>query len=196
MSVHTLPGPRSNSRVARAALVPNGVFGMLIFVMTEIMLFAGFVSAFTIMRKSALVWPPPGQPRLPVGETAINTLVLLASGFALFLAGKAYRRHAPSARRPLLLAIALGAAFVLLQGREWVMLLGQGLTLHSSGLGSFFYLIVGMHALHAVAALGVLAYAFRRLQRGYLPAGTLGAAEVLWFFVVGVWPFLYWRVYL
>jgi heme/copper-type cytochrome/quinol oxidase subunit 3 len=196
MTVHTLPGPRSTQRVARAALVPNGVFGMLIFVMTEIMLFAGFVSAFTIMRRSALVWPPPGQPRLPVLETALNTLVLLASGVALYLAGRAYRRHAPSARRPLLAAIVLGAAFVALQGREWVMLLGEGLTLHSSALGSFFYLIVGMHALHAVVALGVLGYAYRRLQRGFLPAGVLGASEVLWYFVVGVWPFLYWRVYL
>ena len=164
--------------------------------MTEIMLFAGFVSAFTIMRQSALLWPPPGQPRLPVGETAINTVVLLASGVALYVAGKSYRRQAPSARRPLLLAILLGGAFVLLQGREWVMLLGQGLTLHSSTLGSFFYLIVGMHALHAVVALGALTYAYRRLRRGFLPAGLMGAAEVLWYFVVGIWPFLYWRVYL
>ena len=196
MSVHTLPGPRSGSRVSRAAIVPNGVFGMLIFVMTEVMLFAGFVSAFTIMRKSALVWPPPGQPRLPVGETAVNTAVLLASGVALWFAGRAYRRNAPSARRPLLLAMALGVAFVVLQGREWVMLLGEGLTLTSSALGSFFYLIVGMHAVHALVAVGVLGYAYRRLQRGFLPAGVMGAAEVLWYFVVGVWPFLYWRVYL
>jgi heme/copper-type cytochrome/quinol oxidase subunit 3 len=196
MSVHTLPRLRDASKPPRTQLLPNGVMGMLIFVGTEAMLFGGLVSAFTIMRASALLWPPPGQPRLPVGETAINTLVLLASGIALFVAGRRYRRNAPTARVPLLVAMLLGAFFVLAQGREWVQLLGQGLTLTSSALGSFFYLIVGMHALHAMVALGVLAYAWNRLRRGFLPVGVMGAAEVFWYFVVGVWPFLYWRVYL
>ncbi len=65
-----------------------------------------------------------------------------------------------------------------------------------SALGSFFYLIVGMHALHTVAALGVLARAWLRLERGWLPPTSLAAAEIFWYFVVGVWPILYWRVYL
>lgn len=196
MSVHTLPRLRDRSRPPRTQVIPNGVMGMLIFVMTEVMLFGGFVSAFTIMRASALVWPPPGQPRLPAGETAFNTAVLLASGLALVVAGRAFRRNAPKARTPLLVAMLLGAFFVLCQGREWVMLLGQGFTLHSSALGSFFYLIVGFHALHAVVAIGILAYAWNRLRRGFLPAGVMGAAEVFWYFVVGIWPLLYWRVYL
>jgi len=196
MSVHTLPGPRTLSRAPHAPIIPNGVMGMLIFVCTEIMLFAGFVSAFTIMRTSALVWPPPGQPRLPAAETAFNTALLLASGVALFVAGRAFRRNAPKALRPLLVATLLGSAFVLLQGREWVQLIGKGMTLTSSALGSFFFLIVGAHALHAIVAIGILAYAWNRLRRGFLPAGVMGAAEIFWYFVVGVWPFLYWRVYL
>lgn len=196
MSVHTLPRFREGSRPPRTQIVPNGVMGMLIFVVTEVMLFAGFVSAFTIMRASALLWPPPGQPRLPVSETAFNTAVLLASGAALYVAGRAYRRNAPKALRPLLVAMLLGAFFVVCQGREWVLLLGEGLTLTSSALGSFFYLIVGMHAIHAVVALGILAYAWNRLRRGFLPSGVMGAAEVFWYFVVGIWPLLYWRIYL
>ena len=47
-------------------LLPSGVLGMLIFVFTEMMLFGGLISAFTIIRSAAVVWPPPGQPRLPV----------------------------------------------------------------------------------------------------------------------------------
>jgi hypothetical protein len=93
-------------------------------------------------------------------------------------------------------ALLLGAFFVVCQGREWVQLLGEGLTLTSSALGSFFYLIVGMHAIHAVVALGILAYAWNRLRRGFLPSGVMGAAEVFWYFVVGIWPLLYWRIYL
>ena len=188
--VRTLP-PRP-----RPPLVPSPVLGVLIFVVTEIMLFSGFVSAFTIMRGSAVIWPPPGQPRLPVEETAFNTLLLLASGGVLWLAQRRFRRSQESARVPLLASILLGGGFVVLQGREWVSMLAQGLTLRSSALGSFFYLIVGFHALHAVVALGILIWVWRRLRRGSIPPATLAAAGIFWYFVVLVWPVLYWRVYL
>ncbi len=185
--------PRSTTRTQ---LVPSAVLAMLIFVVTEIMFFAGFVSAFTIMRGSAVIWPPLDQPRLPVAETAFNTALLLASGLLLFAAGRRHRARPDQTRSLLLGAIALGAGFVLLQGREWLQLLAQGLTLRSSALGSFFYMIVGTHALHALIALGVLGWLWLRLGRGPVPRATLAAGEIFWYFVVGVWPVLYWRVYL
>ncbi|MCP5043469.1 MAG: heme-copper oxidase subunit III [bacterium] len=181
----------------RTPLVASGVLGMLIFVGTEVMLFAGLISAFTVYRSSALVWPPPEQPRLPVEETAINTAALLLSGVLLFFAGRiAQSGDRKRAAQLLLGAIALGAFFVVFQGAEWISLIGQGLTLTSSNLGGFFYLIIGLHALHAIVALGVLVYAWQSLRSGYLPRTLLAAAEVFWDFVVGVWPVLYLRVYL
>jgi heme/copper-type cytochrome/quinol oxidase subunit 3 len=179
----------------REPLIPNGVLGMLIFVMTEIMLFAGLISAFTIVKSGAPIWPPPGQPRLPVEETALNTLALLLSGVLLFVARRRYQRSRASARAPLLAAMLLGVFFVVFQGAEWVALIAQGLTLTSSTLGSFFYLIVGLHGLHAVAALLVLGYAWLRIQRGWLARRHLATAEVFWYFVVGIWPVLYLVVY-
>ncbi|MBW2426604.1 MAG: hypothetical protein JRG86_20325 [Deltaproteobacteria bacterium] len=74
-------------------------------------------------------------------------------------------------------------------------MLAQGLTLTSSTLGSFFYLIIGTHALHAIAALGLLIHVWRRLERGWLQPSQLATAAVLWYFVVGMWPVIYWRVY-
>lgn len=179
----------------REPLVPSGVLGMLIFVMTEVMLFAGLISAFSIVKAGSPVWPPPNQPRLPLEETAVNTLALLLSGAMLFVARRRYQRDRASARLPLLAAMLLGLFFVGFQGAEWVALVTQGLTLTSSTLGSFFYLIVGLHALHAVAALLVLAYAWLRIQRGWLARRHLATAEVFWYFVVGIWPVLYLVVY-
>ncbi len=170
--------------------------GMLIFVIVEVMLFAGMISAFTIIRSSAIVWPPPSQPRLPIEETALNTAALLTSGVFLFLARRSFGRDRVRTQRALLVSILLGAFFVIFQGIEWAALIREGLTLTSSNFGSFFYLIVGMHALHAVIALGVLAYAWIRLTRGWLVSSQLAAAEVFWYFVVGLWPFLYLVVYL
>jgi heme/copper-type cytochrome/quinol oxidase subunit 3 len=180
----------------RTPLVGNAVIAMMIFVFTEIMLFAGLISAFTIIRSSALAWPPPGQPRLPVEETAGNTAALLASGVLLVVAHRVIRREPARARWPLLFAMLLGGFFVIFQGVEWLALVREGLTVTSSVHGSFFYLIVGLHALHAVVALGVLAYAWARLERGWLPPSLFAAAEIFWYFVVGVWPVLYLRVYL
>ena len=196
MSVHALQQIRVVSDSRRQPIVPSAVVAMLIFVFTETMLFAGLISAFTILRASALVWPPPDQPRLPLEATAVNTAALLVSGVLLFLARRRFRREPASAKPLLLLSMIFGACFVLLQGFEWVALIRQGLTVTSSQLGSFFFLIIGLHALHAVVALGALGYAWLRLERGWLPSGVLAAAEVFWYFVVGVWPILYLRVYL
>ena len=182
---------------SRMPMIPHGLFGMLIFVVAEIMFFAGLISAFVIVKAAAPVWPPMGQPRLPIEETALNSLALLASGVLLIVAHRAFHRgDRESMRRPMWIALFLGAFFVFFQGVEWVALLSQGLTLTSSSLGSFFYMIVGIHALHAVAALTLLAIASLRLRRGWLTPGLFGAAEALWFFVVAVWPILYLVVYL
>ena len=82
-------------------VVPSAVLGTLVFVMTEVMLFAGMISAFVIVKSSAFQWPPPGQPRLPTEETLFNTAELLLSGFVLFLANRAHRRDPAAAQRPL-----------------------------------------------------------------------------------------------
>lgn len=176
--------------------IPSAVLGMGIFVFSEAMLFAGLVSAFSIARAGSLLgWPPPGQPRLPAEETALNTLALAASGAVLWLAGRAHRQEQRSAATPMLAALALAAFFVLFQGWEWTQLLAEGLTLTSSQHGAFFYLIIGIHGLHCVAAIAALAWAYRRLATGVLAPSTFQAVRVFWYFVVGLWPILYWRVY-
>jgi cytochrome c oxidase subunit 3 len=191
-------GPTGPSRERNhASPIPHGMMGMILFVMTEVMLFAGLISAFSIVKASAIIWPPPGQPRLPIEATAFNTVVLLLSGVLLVFARRAFwSGNREGMRIPMLAALGLGIFFVVFQGSEWAALIGQGLTLTSSTLGSFFYLMIGMHALHAVGAIGLLGYAYFRLTHGFLSESLFAAAEVFWYFVVGVWPVLYSVVYL
>jgi heme/copper-type cytochrome/quinol oxidase subunit 3 len=169
---------------------------MLIFITAEVMFFAGLLSAFTIVRASSmpLMWPPAGQPRLPAASTAFNTAALMLSGLALFLAHRAYRKSQGGAGL-LAASFALGATFVGLQGREWVALLGQGLTLTSSNIGAFFYVIVGLHGIHALIALALLAWSMLRLRTGKLEANSFYVVQAFWYFVVGLWPIIYARVY-
>ncbi|GIW45888.1 MAG: cytochrome c oxidase subunit 3 [Candidatus Binatia bacterium] len=179
--------------------VPNSVLGMLLFLATEVMFFAGLISAFLVVKARWIgAWPPPGQPRLPVEMTALNTLVLLASGVVLWGAARAGEgsTRARSARTRSLIAAVLGALFVAVQGVEWARLLAFGLTMRSGPYGSFFYLIVGTHAAHAVAAILALLWVSFRLGSAELSADTFRAVRMFWYFVVGVWPVLYVLVYL
>ncbi|MEW5743209.1 MAG: cytochrome c oxidase subunit 3 [Myxococcota bacterium] len=184
-------------RPARRPAVPSAVLGTLFFVVAEVMFFAGLLSAFTITRANQLpgMWPPPGQPVLPAGATALNTGFLLLSGVVLLVSYFVWRKTPALATWPMLGAWLLGLAFVVLQGQEWLGLLGKGLTLTSSPLGSFFYLIVGGHALHAVGALVVMAWACAQQLKGKLTAGLFFGVQTFWYFVVLMWPVIYARVY-
>ncbi|MBZ5643178.1 MAG: cytochrome c oxidase subunit 3 [Acidobacteriia bacterium] len=192
-----------DSRMAAAAQasakrVPNSVLGMIIFVATEIMFFAGLMSAHTIAKATVLggVWPPAGQPRLPVERTAINTAILLLSGILLLIGNRRMSTQRESALRYVAAAIACGIAFVGLQGVEWFGLLREGLTMTSSSHGAFFYLIVGAHALHAVAAIIALTWVYLLMRAGKFVPSRFAATQVFWYFVVVVWPVIYLRVYL
>ena len=194
----TYPIEQRPAPFRREPAIPSGVLGMLIFIFTEVMFFSGLISAHTIVRSqtAGAMWPPYGQPRLPVEQTALNSLALLVSGVVLVLSWFAFRRESQSARIPLLLSILLGGLFVGFQGMEWVALLAEGLTMQSSAYGGFFYLIVGSHAIHALGALIALVWAFYRLDREELTAPQLATVSTFWYFVVLVWPILYWKVYL
>ncbi len=181
-----------------APVIESEVLAVIIFVGTEVMLFAGFISAYQIVGARAAVgeWPPPWDPALPVRETAVATLALTLSGLAMFLAGRFERTDAAKTLRAMVTALVLAAGFVAYQVYEAVRMVGQGLTIHSSAHGSFVYMIVGIHAIHCVAALGVLAWAIRRKAAGTMSPHLLQAVQVFWYFVVGLWPILYAMVYL
>jgi cytochrome c oxidase subunit 3 len=164
------------------------------------MFFAGLVSAFWVLRLAAPVWPPPLQPRLPVGVTGLNTLVLLGSSVAVLTGVRALRAgRRGAAIRQLGLAASLGAVFLLVQGYEWVRLIGFGLTMSSSTYGATFYTLIGAHGLHVLGALSWLALVLLAARRGrYTPRAHVGASvcAMYWHFVVALWPVLYVLVYL
>lgn len=191
--------PRVMSPVDRA--VETGIIGMTLFLFTEAMFFAGLVSAHVVLRAGQPSWPPPGQPRLPIGLTLANTVVLLLSGAAVWRAGASFPHHMKTAARAVWAGVLLGAVFLAVQGLEWARLVAFGLTTSSGVYGATFYALVGAHAVHVAAALVVLLVASRRMAlaaREGAPdharvAFTL--ARMFWFFVVGVWPVLYAVVY-
>ena len=180
--------------------VSNARLGMWMLLATETMFFGGMVGAFLVLRLNAPVWPPPAQPRLPVGVTALNTLVLLLSSYTLVQALRAARR---GDRRRLVVGLArtaaLGATFLAVQGAEWVRLVRFGLTVSAGAYGATFYTLIGTHGVHVLAALAWLALVMLAAIRGrYTAREHVGVAvcAMYWHFVVALWPILYVLVYL
>ena len=179
--------------------ISSGVIGMLIFMVTEAMFFAGLISAYMVIRAGIEEWPPWGQPRLPVLATAFNTIVLLASGFIMAHSRACFKKNEfAMGRRWLGISILLGTFFLVFQGYEWIQLLKFGFTLSSSVYGGLFYLLIGAHGFHVMGALAVLIYAWYRIKTPGNPVTPEGLYpfQMLWYFVVCVWPILYVLVYL
>jgi heme/copper-type cytochrome/quinol oxidase subunit 3 len=178
----------------------NGVLAMAVFLATEVMLFAGLVSAFLILRAGATAWPPPDQPRLPIGVTAVNTAVLLLSAWTMQRAARAARGTGLAVLlRWLAGTAALGATFLAVQGAEWVALVRHGLRASSSLYGASFYTVIGCHGLHVGAAVVTLVALFgwaRRAASAQQCRTRVEVCRLYWLFVVAVWPVLYVLVYL
>ena len=187
-------------RAPRRPPLDNAVLAILFVIGGEIMLFGGLMFSFLIIRVAAPVWPPPMEPRLPVGVTAANTVVLLWSSVAMIAAGRARARgDRRGFLRGLGLAAGLGCLFLVVQGFEWFRLISFGLTIASGVYGGTFYTIIGAHAAHVMIALAWLGIVLAGAARGRF-AGTRAAAvtacAMYWHFVVALWPILYVAVYL
>lgn len=180
--------------------IHNARLAVLLFLGAEGMFFAGLLSRFVVFRLGSVVWPPPFQPRLPVVVTAINTLILLCSGYTMYRAVRAIRR---GNRRGLVQGLGvtavLGAIFLGVQGYEWIRLLRFGLTPSSGVYGSTFYTLIGCHAAHVFGAVVWLLIILLLARRDRFTSTQYVGVEVCrmyWYFVVGLWLVLFGLVYL
>jgi heme/copper-type cytochrome/quinol oxidase subunit 3 len=180
--------------------IHNARLGMLMCLGAETMFFAGLSGSFLLFRVANQVWPPPMFPRLPVLITLINTLFLLYSAVTMWQARRAMRQGLQTRSVKLLLyTTVLGVVFLGIQGYEWTKLIQVGLTLSSGVYGATFYSLIGAHALHVLGAVIWLLVVLLRAWKGYYRPGRdvgMAVCGMYWFYVVALWPALYWLVYL
>ena len=173
----------------------RGMFGMVLFIGSEIMLFGGLFAGYFYVRNQADTWPPEGIHQLDATTGGILTVLLVISGviahmgvvgakngnIVLFILGIAG-------------AILLGTIFIIGQGYEWFNLMDEGLTAKSGVYGSTFYVMTGFHGAHVIAGLLMLLVVFvRAYWRDFTPTRHLfvDASVLYWHFVDVVWVFLY-----
>jgi cytochrome c oxidase subunit III len=178
----------------------NAWVAVLMFLGAEAMFFAGLIGAYLVFRLGSPLWPPPFQPRLPVGVTGVNTLILVASAVTMRWSLKAVRANdRRKSLRCLVYTAALGGIFLVIQGFEWLRLIHYGLTVSSSVYGGLFYTLIGFHGLHVFGALIWLLVVWLQAKQGRFSKERhigLQTCAMYWTFVVALWPVLYGLVYL
>ena len=203
-TVHALPGGAPAPRESRGGKMSMGMLAMLLFIGSEVMLFASFFAAYFFVRFNvAEEWPPisnSGEPfELPVLLTFVNTLILVTSSFTLHW-GEHRLKHYNDRKgleRGLLLTIFLGFTFLAIQINEYIHL---GFTPQDQAFSGAFYTLTGFHGLHVFVGASLLVIMYVRVKRAHdftsKWATPLGAASWYWHFVDVVWVLLFVLVYL
>lgn len=169
--------------------------GVVVWLSSELMFFAGLFGSWFFLRASADVWPP-ADVHLDVARTALATVVLVASSATMHMAVTAAERDDRAALiRWLVVTAAMGAVFLVNQVLEYAEL---DFSISTHAYGSIFFLLTGFHGLHVLGGIGFMVATIALVGgRSRAPAGPpVAVCGYYWHFVDAVWVAMFATVYL
>nr|WBU93815.1 cytochrome c oxidase subunit III [Drosophila paulistorum] len=177
-------------------------WGMILFILSEILFFVSFFWAFFHSSLSPAVelgasWPPMGIISFnPFQIPLLNTAILLASGVTVTWAHHSLMESNHSqTTQGLFFTVLLGIYFTILQAYEYIE---APFTIADSVYGSTFYMATGFHGIHVlIGTTFLLICLLRHLNNHFSKNHHFGfeAAAWYWHFVDVVWLFLYITIY-
>jgi cytochrome c oxidase subunit 3 len=181
----------------RSSRVDPQMLGMLLFIISEIMVFGAFFTAYFFIRVvDGNPWPAEGT-ELPKAIAGVNTAILLSSSITLHWALEAIKRGNRSAFKAGMATTALlGATFLFIQINEYVHI---GFAPYDSAQASVFYGLTGLHGAHVALGLLILIIVTTRAFRGHFTPQEHRGVEIpgiYWHFVDVMWVIVYSTVYL
>ena len=188
---HGPPLANQSSRVEAQKL------GMLLFIISEIMLFGAFFTAYFFIRVvNEAEWPAEGT-ELPRVIAGINTAILVSSSLTIHWALEGARGGNRFAMKAgLFTTFLLGLTFLTVQINEYVHI---GFAPHDHAQGTIFYGLTGLHGAHVFIGLTLLLFATIRAFRGHFSAKEHRGVEVpgiYWHFVDFMWIIVYFTIYI
>lgn len=174
------------------------IFGLIVFLGAESMIFAGLFIAYLTFRLVSPEWPPAGTPRLELLLPGINTAILIASSFVIHKGDTAVKKNDMNGLRIWFSAtIVMGTIFLLGQLYEYSNL---EFGLKTNLFASTFYVLTGFHGLHVFIGLLLMLSVLWRARKAehYSSEHHFGveATEIYWHFVDVVWIILFGMLYL
>lgn len=168
--------------------------GITVFQISWILVFVCLVVVYFQMRSEQVAWPPAGVQPAALLPGLLATAALFASAALVWRGLKTARAgHLHGLMQQWLIALALGAAFVVIAGAQWSAMSGD------NAYGMVFRVMVGYHLLHAIVIGIYMAAVLRSVRAGHVTVRDLWPAEAgarLWYFVVAAWVLFFVPLYL
>ena len=186
---------RPIANLRSAAGMPTGLLAVWWLIASEIVIFGGLLTSYIMHRLAHDAWASQAaHTNTWIG--AFNTLVLLTSSlFAVLGHAAAVDGDGKKAARYLWFTFAGGATFLCVKAMEWTSEISHGYTITSSTFWSFYYTAAGLHALHVIFGIGIMAVVARKAARN-IDLHHVELIGVYWHFVDLVWIFLFPLLYL
>jgi cytochrome c oxidase subunit III len=186
-------GPPAANRSSRAE--PQ-LLGMLLFIISEVMVFGAFFTAYFFIRVAqGDPWPAPGT-KLPVDVAGFNTAILVSSSFTVHWAEQAIKKgNRFGLKAGILTTFLLGCTFLFIQINEYANI---GFAPQDHAQQTIFYALTGLHGAHVFIGLLLLLFVTIRSFRGHYSAEEHRGVEVpgiYWHFVDIMWLVVYFTVY-
>ena len=182
--------------------ISNVILGMLLFITSEVMFFAGLFAAYFSTRAANKPWPPTqfAHTLNPLSLILVATIILIASSFTCQFAVWAIRRgDRRGFIRNISVTFVLGIIFLVLQAYDYTQLFDEGLKLGSGPFGTTYFTLTGFHGAHVFAGVVWLSFVLTRALRGGVTQQNHMAVELVglyWHFVDLVWIIIFTIVYL
>ena len=187
-------GPPEANRSSR---VEPQLLGMLLFIISEVMVFGAFFTAYFFIRVSqGDTWPAPGT-NLPVEVAGMNTAILVSSSFTLHWAEQCIKKNNRFGfKAGMLLTFLLGCTFLFVQINEYANI---GFAPQDGAQQTIFFSLTGLHGAHVFIGLLLLLFITVRAFRGHYSPEQHRGVEVpgiYWHFVDVMWLIVYFSVYI
>jgi len=190
----------------------SAIFGMWVFLVTEVMFFGGMFAGYAVYRYRFHDAFMAGSDHLDLFLGGLNTAVLILSSFTMAMAVHSAQT---SRRRPLMiylvLTMLLGSVFLVNKVIEYSHKFHEHLVpgpsfafpgpegVNAELFFSFYFAMTGFHALHMVVGVSLLAVILWMAHRGRFSSNYYNPVEVAglyWHLVDIVWIFLFPLLYL
>jgi cytochrome c oxidase subunit 3 len=187
-------GPPEANRSSR---VEPQLLGMLLFIISEVMVFGAFFTAYFFIRVvGGADWPAEGT-ELPKLIAGVNTLILVSSSLTMHWALEGAKHNNRFALQAgITTTFLLGATFLFIQINEYVHI---GFSPQDHAQGTIFYGLTGLHGAHVFIGLTLLLMVVIRSFRGHFTPVEHRGVEVpgiYWHFVDVMWVIVYTTVYI
>jgi cytochrome c oxidase subunit 3 len=172
------------------------VFGVVVFLASESMLFAGLLAAWYDLRGLSTTWIPAGA-ELDFNGAAFGTALLGLGSVTMGIAQwAAANRKRGIARGMLVLTLFCALAFVVIALRTWRL---ANFSVSTNAFGTLFFVLTGVHLAHVVVGAILLSALTIFLGKAAFTSDNHAGVEAIayyWHFVFIVWVGLWATIYL